>query len=198
MSSLRPNRVEVVTSVQRRRRLTPEQKLEIVTKMTQGLQHAVLFHCKWQIVELGIEVSELDCHPSNWTRTKRIVVVWQHITRTSNVPGKSLSLFEVDEVLIGWRYAATIMDLCLAVVEIWRQYRGRADCENRIKEIKYDLGPDSFVMSDFWVTEAALSVVLLAYNLMSVFRHALIRQKSHQTLSTLNHKVLAMGGYWGS
>ena len=30
MSSIRPNRVEVVTSVQRRRRWTPEQKLEIV------------------------------------------------------------------------------------------------------------------------------------------------------------------------
>jgi hypothetical protein len=30
MSSIRPNRVEVVTSVQRRRRWTPVQKLEIV------------------------------------------------------------------------------------------------------------------------------------------------------------------------
>jgi transposase len=30
MSSIRPNRMEVVTSVQRRRRWTPEQKLEIV------------------------------------------------------------------------------------------------------------------------------------------------------------------------
>jgi hypothetical protein len=30
MSSIRPNRVEVVTNVQRRRRWTPEQKLEIV------------------------------------------------------------------------------------------------------------------------------------------------------------------------
>ena len=30
MSSIRPNRLEVVTSVQRRRRWTPEQKLEIV------------------------------------------------------------------------------------------------------------------------------------------------------------------------
>lgn len=30
MSSVTPNRVEVVTSVQRRRRWTPEQKLEIV------------------------------------------------------------------------------------------------------------------------------------------------------------------------
>jgi transposase len=30
MSSIRPNRVEVVTTVQHRRRWTPEQKLEIV------------------------------------------------------------------------------------------------------------------------------------------------------------------------
>jgi hypothetical protein len=32
MSSLRPTRLEVVTSVQRRRRWTPEQQLEIVNK----------------------------------------------------------------------------------------------------------------------------------------------------------------------
>jgi transposase len=30
MSSIRPNRVEVVTSVQRRRHWTPEQKLELI------------------------------------------------------------------------------------------------------------------------------------------------------------------------
>ncbi len=53
-------------------------------------------------------------------------------------------------------------------------------------------------MRNFWATEAALSVVMLAYNLMSVFRQAVIRQKSHQTLATLHHKVLSMGAYWGS
>jgi hypothetical protein len=169
----------------------------ISAKMTQGLQQAIVDHCKWQIVEPGIEVSELDYHPTNWDRPKRIVVVRQHITRTSNVPGKTLSLFKDDEDLMGWRYAAMITDLGLPAIEIWRLYRGRADCENRIKELKYDFGLDSFVMRNFWATEAALSVVMLAYNLMSVFRQAVIRQKSHQTLSTLHHKVLAMGAYWG-
>jgi len=33
---------------------------------------------------------------------------------------------------------------------------GRADCENRIKELKYGFGFDSFVMRNFWATEAAL------------------------------------------
>jgi len=170
----------------------------ISAKMTQGLQQAIVDHCKWQIVEPGIEVSELDYYPTNWDRPKRIVVVRQHISRRANVPGKSLSLFKDDEDLMGWRYAAMITDLGLAAIEIWRLYRGRADCENRIKELKYDFGLDSFVMRNFWATETALSVVMLAYNLMSVFRQAVIRQKSHQTLATLHHKVLAMGAYWGS
>ena len=170
----------------------------ISAKMTQGLQQAIVDHCKWQIVEPGIEVSELDYHPTNWDRPKRIVVVRQHISRRANVPGKTLSLFKDDEDLMGWRYGAMITDLGLAAIEIWRLYRGRADCENRIKELKYDFGLDSFVMRNFWATEAALSVVMLAYNLMSVFRQAVIRQKSHQTLATLHHKVLAMGAYWGS
>ena len=44
--------------------------------------------------------------------------------------------------------------------------------------------------------EAALGVSMLAYNLMSVFRHTVMRQKVHHTLATLHHKVLAMGGFW--
>lgn len=109
---------------------------------------------------------------------------------------KNLTLFADDEDLQGWRYSAMITDLSLAAAEVWRPYRGRADCENRIKELKYDFGLDSFVLRQFWATEAALSVVMLAYNLMSIFRQAVIRQKSHQRLSTLHHTVLAIGAYW--
>ena len=68
-------------------------------------------------------------------------------------------------------------------------YRGRADCERRIKELKADFGLDSFVLRDFWATEAALGVTMLAYHLMSVFRHAVMRQTVHHTLATLYHKV---------
>ena len=39
-------------------------------------------------------------------------------------------------------------------------------------------------------------VAMLSYNLMSVFRHAVLRQKVHHTLATLHHKVLAVGAYW--
>jgi hypothetical protein len=74
--------------------------------------------------------------------------------------------------------------------------RGRADCESRIKELKADFGLDSFVLRDFWATEAALGVSMLAYNLMSVFRHTVMRQRVHRTLATLHHKILAVGAFW--
>ena len=64
MSSIRPNRVEVVTSVQRRRRWTPEQKLEIVKQTNEpgssvslvarahGLSAAQLF--QWRNASIGV------------------------------------------------------------------------------------------------------------------------------------------------
>jgi len=65
MSSIRPNRVEVVTSVQRRRRWTPEQKLEIVKQTNEtgssvslvarehGLTAAQLFQWRKAYLEGG-------------------------------------------------------------------------------------------------------------------------------------------------
>ena len=72
------------------------------------------------------------------------------------------------------------------------------------KELKYDFAADSFNMKDFWATQAALNTVMLAYNLMSLFRQVLIKativkngtQKSvQQTLQTLRYKLFAKPAY---
>jgi len=55
---------------------------------------------------------------------------------------------------------------------IWRMYRGRADCENRIKELKYDFAAENVNMKGFWATATALNTIMLAYNLMSLLRQA--------------------------
>ena len=169
----------------------------ISARLTQALQQATLDQCKWQRVELGLEVSELRYQPHGWDAPQRLVVVRQHSVRKGGaVAGKTLSLFADDPDLQGWRYGAMLTDLTLPALEVWRLYRGRADCENRIKELKADFGLGSFVLRDFWATEAALGVAMLSYNLMSVFRHAVMRQKVQHTLSTLHHQVLAVGALW--
>ncbi|KFO66995.1 hypothetical protein ER57_13820 [Smithella sp. SCADC] len=63
--------------------------------------------------------------------------------------------------------------MTLPAQQVWNLYKQRADAENRIKELKYDFGFDSFNMKSFYGTEAALNMVMLAYNLMSLFRQGL-------------------------
>ncbi len=111
-------------------------------------------------------------------------------------PGKTLSLFADDPDIQGWRHGAFVTSLDLPRVEVWRTCRGRADCENRIKELKADFGLDAFNMRDFWATEAALGFAMLACNLMSLFRQAVMRPRIQHTLSTLHGLVLAIGGFW--
>ena len=67
--------------------------------------------------------------------------------------------------------------------------------ENRIKELKYDFGFDSFNINNFYGTEAALNMVMLAYNLMSLFRQGVLGSKVQRNLSTLRYRLFAMGGY---
>lgn len=89
----------------------------------------------------------------------------------------------------------TTLDLPMA--EVWRTYRGRADCENRIKELKADFGLDAFNMRDFWATEAALGFAMLACKLMSLFRQAVLRYRIQHTLSTPHGLVLAISAARG-
>jgi len=84
----------------------------------------------------------------------------------------------------------------LASAQIWRIYRGRGDAENRIKELKYDFGFDSFNLQSFYATEAALTFVMIAYNLMALFRMFLLQEKTQKTLSTLRYRTFAIGAYF--
>jgi hypothetical protein len=44
--------------------------------------------------------------------------------------------------------------------------------ENRIAELKHDLGADGFCLKEFFATEAAFQAVLLLFNLLSEFQRA--------------------------
>lgn len=79
--------------------------------------------------------------------------------------------------------------------ELWRMYRHRGEAENKIKELKYDFGFDSFNLRGFYATEAALSFVMLAYNLMSLFRHFVLHSEIQRRLSTLRYNTFAIGSY---
>lgn len=150
----------------------------------------------WLTLDDGIEISEMQYHCPSWKKKRRIVMVRQQIKKRPKAAGKTLKLFDDEQYYRQYRYSAYVTNLTLSAPEVWRLYRGRGDAENRIKELKYDFGFDSFNMLSFFGTEAALIFAMIAYNLMALFRQFILNSKVQHTLSTLRYKTFAIGAYF--
>ena len=79
-----------------------------------------------------------------------MIGIRQHIKVRLEAKGKTLKLFADDPAFGKYRFSALTTDLDLPANAIWWMYRGRADCENRIKELNCDIKADSFNMKNFW------------------------------------------------
>jgi hypothetical protein len=168
----------------------------VAVKFTQPVQRTIHDNSNWIFLDNGIEISEQFHQSDAWEKPRRIVMVRQRIKDRPNATGKQLKLFLDEAFYKNYRYSAYVTSLHLAPAEVWRIYRGRADAENRIKELKYDFGFDSFNLKDFYATEAALTFAMIAYNLMALFRTFVLQEKTQKTLSTLRYRTFAIGAYF--
>jgi hypothetical protein len=146
----------------------------------------------WLKIENGIEITEFEYQAQNWENPRRMIVVRQKINTRPKATGKQLSLFEDDFELNGYRYSCYITTLKLSPADVWRLYRGRANCENRIKELKYDYGLDKMNQASFDGTEASLMLMTIAYNFLSLFKQVIIGGNVRNRLKTLRTKMLAI------
>ena len=101
----------------------------------------------------------------------------------------------MDEIINGYMYSCYVTNLNLPAAEIWRLYRGRAVCENQIKELKHDYGADKINLNNFDATHATLSFIMMAYNLMSLFKQAVIKKDVAPSLKTIRYTTLNVGSY---
>ena len=109
------------------------------------------------------------------------------------------SLFKLEDIdqdkVYKTRYHAFVSNQELPAVEIWEQYKRRGDAENRIKELKEDFGVQGFCMDNFCATETAMRFVMVAYNLMSLFRLLTLQKQPYPRLSTLRFNCFAVGSW---
>ena len=152
-------------------------------------------HKTWLKLDEGIEIAETTYQSEEWESERRMVMVRQEINKRPKAAGKQLRLFEDEGIYKNYRYSCFITNLELPAKVVYDMYRSRADAENRIKEVKYDFGAESFNVKDFWATEAVLNFVMMAYNLMSLFRQAILGGKTQHFLKTIRYKAFAIGGY---
>jgi hypothetical protein len=94
---------------------------------------------------------------------RRIVVVREELTIRPAARGREL--LQVP----GYRFHAVVTSLPTAPEAVWRTYNGRADSENRVKELKHAFGADGFCSRRFSGTEAALRFICLLYKLVGEF-----------------------------
>jgi hypothetical protein len=168
----------------------------VAVKFTHPIQHLIHDSLNWVVLDTGIEICEQVYQSKSWETPRRIVIVRQKIKNRPQATGKQLKLFPEEEIYRNYRYSAYVTNMKLPAAEVWRLYRGRGDAENRIKELKYDFGFDSFNLNDFYATEAALTFAMIAYNLMSLFRMFVLQEKTQKTLSTLRYRTFAIGAYF--
>ena len=123
-------------------------------------------------------------------KPRRYIIVKKQVEIRPKAGGKSLF-----EDLPGHRFSCYVTNVELPLDQVWNMYNTRADCENRIKELKDDFGLENFCLQDFWATEASFRFIMVAYNLMSLFRHFALNHNNKATLKTLKVYCFALGAW---
>lgn len=161
----------------------------IAAKMYPNLKQELYGLKEWVELSKGIYLNEFRFKHING-KERRYIVIKKQVEQRPEAGGKILF-----EDLPLFRYSCYVTNMDLPLNQIWNMYNTRADCENRIKELKQDFGLDSFCMQDFWATEAAFRFILMAYNLISLFRHFALNQHRTATLKTLKSYCFALGAW---
>ncbi len=137
-------------------------------RMTKFVKLAVLGVTEWTRVGRGIEVGEARIQLMGWPVERRLVVIRQE-EATKETPALGKALFECK----GYRFQAIVTSLPLEDMDattVYRTYNGRADFENRIKELKAGCGLEGFCMNSFTATECVLRTLCLVHNLVQHFQ----------------------------
>ena len=158
----------------------------IAVKFYQNIKYEIGKIEKWVEITDGLEVCNMYFKPDNGEK-RRYIIVRKRINKYPNSGGKLL----FDEPT--YRYSAYVTNLKLPVDQIYNIYNTRADCENRIKELKYDFGADNFCLKEFYATEASFRFIMMAYNVMALFKHQVLN--SAMQLKTLRAYCFAIGSW---
>jgi hypothetical protein len=158
----------------------------VVARFTKWVKREVTRIVDWRPLDENYAVGECEIRLMGWDKARRFVAVRERIRDCRPSLGKKL----ID--LPEYTFRVLVTSLSETPEEIWRDYNHRADMENRIAELKHDLGADRFCLKDFHATDAVFRSVLLLFNLLSEFRRA-SGMPQHKEPATLRSQVFLCG-----
>ncbi len=161
----------------------------VVARLTRPVQklcrHA---DTHWQPTEVsGLEVQEIEGQRPG----RRLIVVRQRIAQRPEAGGKTL----LDLPAYRFQALGTNLPQSVNALGVWRRYLGRADVENRIKELGAQFGIKGLCCQSFWATEAMYHLAIAAYNLCVLLQRRL-GQLEKIELNTLRWRLFARAAVW--
>jgi DDE family transposase len=162
----------------------------VVTRLTQWVKREAQRIQQWTAVDNDYAVGEFHLRLHNWKTARRFVVVRERVREKRNSVGRKL----ID--VPGYTFRIFVTSCTASPMEVWREYNRRADMENRIEELKNDLGADGFCLKQFFAREAAFRSILLLFNLLAEFQRAAGLPR-YQQPATLRAQVLTCGAILG-
>lgn len=162
----------------------------VVARMTKWLKREAARVEVWRKLDELYSVGEFELKLNGWIKTRRFVVVRERISDKKEAVGRKL--FDMP----GYTFRIFVTNKTEPPEEIWRDYNKRAELENRIGELKYDLAADDFCMRQFYATEAAFMGVLLTFNLLRELQQ-MSDMKKYRRPATMRTKVFLCGAILG-
>jgi hypothetical protein len=162
----------------------------VVARLTLWVKRAAQRVEQWRELDDDFAVGELRLRLHGWSVERRFVVIRERVREGRDSVGRKL----ID--VPGYTFRVLVTSAADPPEEIWRDYNRRADMENRIAELKHDLGADGFCLKEFFATEAAFRAVLLLFNLLSEFQRA-AGLPGYRAPATLRTQVLTGGAILG-
>ncbi len=162
----------------------------VVARLLQPLQRLLRQDLIWEASEVpGTDVAQVWHKEINWPQPRRVILLRHRVEEKERPGGKKL----VD--CPGYLYQGLVTNLPESVrpIAVWREYNGRAGCEEVIKELDADFGLPQLCLEKFWSTEAALSLAIVTYNLNVLFQRRLGWQE-RVTAATLRFRLFTTGG----
>ncbi|MCO5350002.1 MAG: transposase [Bryobacteraceae bacterium] len=138
----------------------------VVTRMTQWVKREAQRIQKWMELDANYAVGQSWLKLHGWTTERRFVVIRERVRESRASVGRKL----ID--VPGYTFRIFVTNRNDAPEEIWQDYNRRADMENRIAELRHDLGANHFCLKQFHATAAAFRAVLFLFNLLSEFQRA--------------------------
>jgi hypothetical protein len=162
----------------------------VVARMTKWVQGAAQRVEQWQQLDENYSTGEFRLRLCSWKTERRFIAIRERVRESHNSVGRKL----ID--VPGYTFRVFVTSQTQAADEVWRDYNRRADVENRIAELKHDLGADGFCMQKFFATEAAFRAVLLVFNLLTEFQRAAGLPRYREP-ATLRAQILTCGAVLG-